>query len=95
MGVASQTEVLILHYITATLNTSIEQTARHFIIPFAVADIKYSIRETPFFEETIQNINIQDFTLQFKYQSKDQPDTTKFASQFSKDYPNFLYIYVP
>ena len=67
MTVANQTEVPILHFTTATLNTSFEQTSTQFIIPFAVADIL----GTPFFEEYIQNINIQDFTLQFKHQSID------------------------
>ena len=93
LTVANQTEVPILHYITATLNTSIEQTSRQFIIPFVVADIKYNILGTPFLEEHTQNINIQEFTLQFKHQSKDQPNTTKFTFQLSKDYPYFSYIY--
>ena len=91
--VANETEVPILHYITATLKTAIEHTSRQFIIPFAVADIKYNILGTPFFGEYIQKINIQDFTLPFKHQSKDQPDTTKFTSLLSKDYPYFSYIY--
>ena len=93
LTVANQTEVPILHYITTTLNTSMVQTCRQFIIPFAVADIKYNILGTPFFKEFIQNINIQDFTLQFKYHSKDQPNNTKFTSLLSKDYPDFSYIY--
>ena len=93
LTVANQTEVPILHYITATLYTAIEHTSRQFIIPFAVADITYNILGTPFFDEYIQNINIQDFTLQFKYQSKDQPKTTKLTSLLSKDYPYFSYIY--
>ena len=70
-----------------------EQTSRQFIIPFAVADIKYDVLVTPFSEEYIHNINIQDFTLQFKYQTKDQPNTTKFICLLSKDYPYFSYIY--
>ena len=53
---------------------------------------KYIILGTPFFEEYIQNFNIQDFTLQFKHQSKDQPNTTKITSVLSKDYPYFSYI---
>ena len=93
LTVANQTEVPILHYITTTFNKSIEQTSRQFIIPFAVAEIKYSILGTPFFEEYIQNINIQDFTLQFKHQSMDQPNSTKFTSLLSKAYPFFSYIY--
>ena len=59
LTVANQTEIPILHYITAILKTAIEHTSRQFIIPFAVADIKYNLLGTPFFEEYIQNINIQ------------------------------------
>ena len=51
MTIANQTEVPILHYETTTLNTSVEQTSRIFIIPFAVADIKYNILGTTFYEE--------------------------------------------
>ena len=50
LTVANQTEVPILHYITITLNTTIENNSRQFTIPFAVADIKYNILGTPFFE---------------------------------------------
>ena len=48
-------------------------------IPFAVAEIKYKILGTPFFEENIQNKNIQDFTLQYKHQSTLYPNYTKFT----------------
>ena len=51
LTVARQTEVPILHYKITTLKSSIEQTSRQFIIPFAVAVIKYNILGTPFFEE--------------------------------------------
>ena len=54
LTVANQTEVPILHYVTITLNTTIEDDSRHFTIPFAVADIKYNTLGTPFFEENIQ-----------------------------------------
>ena len=93
LTVANQTEVPILHYITITLNTTIEDDSRQFTRPFAVADIKYNILGTPFFEENIQNINIQDFTLQFKHHSKIYPNYAKFTSLLSKDYPYFSYIY--
>ena len=93
LTVANQTEVPVLHYITTSLNTTIEQTPRLLTISFAVADIKYNILGAPFFEVYIQNTNIQDFTKQIKYQSKDQPNTTKFTSLLSKDYPCFSYIY--
>ena len=61
--------------------------------PSAVADIKYNILGTPFFEEIIQNINIQDFTLQFKHHSRIYPNYAKFTSLLSKDHPYFSYIY--
>ena len=93
LTVANPTEVPILHYLNTTSNISIEQTSRQCIISFAVADIKYNILGFPFFEENIQNINIRDFKLQFEYQSKYQPNTTKFTSLLSKDYPCFSYIY--
>ena len=83
----------ILHYVTITLNTNIEDDSRQFTIPFAVADIKYNILGTPFFEKNIQNINIQEFTLQFKHHSRVYPNYTKFTSLLSKDYPYFSYIY--
>ena len=78
LTVANHTEVPILHCITVTLNTTVEDDSRQFTIPFAVADILYNILGTPFFEEYIQNINIQDFTLQFKDQSTVHPNYTKF-----------------
>ena len=91
--VANQTEVPILHYANIILNTTIDDNSRSFSVPFAVADIIYNILGTPFFEDNIQKINIQDFTLEFKYQSKLHPNYTKFTTLLSKDYPYFSYIY--
>ena len=93
LTVANQTEVPILHYANIILNTTIDEDSRYFSVPFAVADIKYNILGTPFFEDNIQNINIQDFTLEFKYQSKTHPNYAKFTTLLSKDYPYFSYIY--
>ena len=67
LTVANQTKVPILHCVTTTSNTTIEDDSRQFTILFAVADIMYNILGTPFFEENIQNINKQGFTLQFKH----------------------------
>ena len=92
LTVANQTEVPVLHYVTITLNTTIEDDFRQFTIPFAVADIKYNILGTPF-EENIQNINIQDFTLQFQHHSRVYPNYANFTSLLSKDYPYFSYTY--
>ena len=92
LTVANQIEVPILHYADIILNTSIDENSRYFSVPFAVADIKYNILGTSFFEDNIQNINIQDFTLEFKYQSKTHPNYAKFTTLLSKDYPYFSYI---
>ena len=93
LNVANQTEVLILHYANIILNTTIDENSLYFSVLFAVADINYNILGTPFFEDNIQNINIQDFTLEFKYQSKTHPNYAKFTTLLSKDYPYISYIY--
>ena len=93
LTVANQTDVPILHYANIVLNTTIDDNSRSFTVPFAVADIKYNILGTTFFEDNIQNINIQDLTLVFKYQSKVHPNYTKITTLISKDYPYFSYIY--
>ena len=80
LTVANQTEVPILHYANIILNTTIDDNSRYFSVPFAVADIKYNILGSPFFEDNIQNINIQYFTLEFKDQSKTHPNYAKFTS---------------
>ena len=59
LTVANQSEVPILHYAKIILNTTIEDSSRYFPVPIAVADIEYNILGTPFFEDNIQNINIQ------------------------------------
>ena len=93
LTVANQTEVPVLHYITITLKTTVEDNSRQFTIQFGVADFKYNILGTPFFEENIQNINIQDFILQFKHHSREYPNSAKFTSLLSKDYTYSSYIY--
>ena len=93
LTVANQTDVLILHYANIILNTTIDDNSRYFSVLFAVAGIKYNILGTPFFEDHIQNMNIQDFTLEFKCQSKTHPNYAKFTILLSKDYPYFSYIY--
>ena len=93
LTVANQTEVPILHYANIILNTTIDENSRYFSVPFAVADIKYNILGTPFFEDNIQNINIQNFTLEFKYQSQTHPNYGKFTTFLSKDHPYFSYNY--
>ena len=87
LTVGNQTEVPILHYANLIFNTTIDDDSRYFSIPFAVADNKYNILGTPFVEKNIQNKNIQDFTLEFKYQSKTHPN---YAQHY---YPNTTHIF--
>ena len=84
LTVANQTEVPILHYANIILNTTIDDNSRYFSVLFAVAVIKYNIVGTPFFEDNIKNINIQNFILEFKYQSKTHPNYAKFTTLLSK-----------
>ena len=93
LTVANQTEVFVLHFVIVAVNTKIEDDSCQFTILFAVANIQYNIFGTPFFEEYIQNINVQYFTLEFEYQSKQHPKFAKFTSLVSKDYPYFSHIY--
>ena len=84
LTVANQTEVPMLHYANKILNTTTDDNSRYVSVPLAVADIKYNILGTPFFEDKIQNINIQDFTLEIKYQSKTHPSYAKFTISYLK-----------
>ena len=91
--IANQSELPIKHYITVTCHTSISKNSRHFTIPFAVADIKYNILGTPFFEEHIANINVQDFTMKFKNPHKDHSQIDSFTTLTEKNFPLF-FIYL-
>ena len=92
--VANQTEVPILNYITLTCNKEIKENSRHFIVLFAVADIKYHILGTPFFEKNIQSIDIQNLTMKFRQFHQTCPNNTKFTTITEKDYPLVSYIYM-
>ena len=46
-----------LVFLFLNLNTVIDDNSRYFSVPFEVADIKYGILGTPFFEDNIQIIN--------------------------------------
>ena len=59
LTVANQTEVPIIPYISMTCFTEVNNQNRSFNNDFAVANIKYNILETPFFERHIQNIDFQ------------------------------------
>ena len=93
LTIAYQTKVLILHCVTLTLITNIEDNSRQFISPFAVVDYKHIVLCIPFFEEYLQKTNIQDFTLHFEQQSKDHPTCIKLPSLLSNDHHiSLLYI---
>ena len=85
---ANQTENSILHYVTITLNTTLERNSGQFIIPFAVAD-KNTISVV---HPALKNKNFQHVILQFKHQSTVHPSYTKVTSLLTKDYSSFLYI---
>ena len=57
LTVANKTEVPILHNVTLTLHTSIPGSTRTLVIPSAVANIKYNILGTPFFEKYVKTLN--------------------------------------
>ena len=52
LTVANQTEVPFLHYVSVILNRLIADESCQFTILFAVADMKYNILGTQFFENT-------------------------------------------
>ena len=54
LTVANKTEVPILYNVIRTLHTSIHGSTRTLVIPFAVANIKYSILGTPFLKSTLK-----------------------------------------
>ena len=92
LTIANETEVSITQYIL-TCFSSIETKWRHLMIPFAVADIKYNILGTPFFEKYVQKINNQDFTMNFKHSSIDQPANASFTTLVEKIFPFFSFNY--
>ena len=65
LTVANKTEVPILYNVIFTLHTSIHGSTRTLVIPFAVANIKYNILGTPFFEKYIKTLNIENMSLTF------------------------------
>ena len=60
LTVAKKTEVPMLYNVILTLHTSIHGSTRTLINPFAVANIKYNILGTPFFEKYITTLNIEN-----------------------------------
>ena len=80
---------LILNKRIHLTNTTIEDDSRQFIIPFVVADIKYNILGTPFFEEYTQNINTQDILYNLNINLK-TPKLYKINISLIQRLPKFL-----
>ena len=59
----------------------------------AVANIKYNILGTPFFEQYVKSLDIENMTLHFKNSISSSSNTIPFAAQKEKDYPSFSYNY--
>ena len=73
MTIANQSEVSFKLSISATCFSSIETKWRYFMIPFAATDVKYFILGAPFVEKFVQNIKIQDFTMNSNISSMINP----------------------
>ena len=73
LTIANQPDVRIKQFISVTRFSSKETKSRLFVIPCAVADIKYNMPGTPMVEKYIQGLNIQAFSMHFKQSFNDQP----------------------
>ena len=92
LRVANQTEVPILHYNSMTCFTGINHQNRSFNIQFAVANIKYNILGTPFFQKNIQNEDFQQNIMTYKEHHPNLPTKTHFSTFTEKDYP-YIHLY--
>ena len=93
LTVVNKSEVPILYNLTLTLHTSLHGNTRTLVIPFAVANIKYNILGTPFFEKYVKTLNIESMSLTFNTPHEFRINTLLFTAHKEKDYPYFSYIY--
>ena len=93
LTVANKSEVPILHNLILTLHTSLHGNTRTLVIPFAVANIQYSILGTPFFEKYVKTLNIECMSLTFNTPHESRINTLPFTAHKEKDYPFFLHIH--
>ena len=93
LTVANNSEVPILHNLTLTLHTSLYGKTRTLVIPFAVANIKYNILGTPFFEKYVKTLNIESMSMTFNTPHESRINTLPFTAHRENDYPYFSYIY--
>ena len=63
------------------------------MIAFALADAKNNILDLPFFDKNIQTSNFQNFTMNFKHTSNDQPSNASFTTLIEKMLPLFSIFY--
>ena len=61
--VANKAQVPTLFNNNLTCHTSINNDSQTFIIPFAVANIKYNVLGTPVFEQYVKSLDIESLTL--------------------------------
>ena len=91
--IANKAEVPILFNVILTLHTSIHGSTRTLVISFAVANIKYNILGTPFFEKYVKTLDIEHMSLTFNTPHESRVNTPPFTAHKEKDYPYFPYIY--
>ena len=87
---ANQSENPNKQFIFLTCFSSIETKSRYFMMPFAVADGEYHIHGTLVFEKYIQNINIQNFTKNFKHPPGNRSTIASFTL-FEKSFFSFFH----
>ena len=93
LTVAKKTEVPILYNVILILRTSIHGSTRTLVIPFVVANIKYNILGTLFFEKYVKTLNFENMSLTFNTPHDSRVNTLPFTSHKEKDYPSFSCIY--
>ena len=93
LTIANKSEVPILHNLILTLHTSLHGNTRTLVIPFAVANIKYNILGTPFFEKYVKTLNIESMSLTFNTSHESRNNTLPFTAHKEEDFPYFSYIY--
>ena len=91
LTVANKTEVPILFNVFLTVHTSIHGSARTLVIHFAVANFKYNIPGTLFFEKYVKTLNIENMSLTINTPHESRVNTLPFTAHKEKDYPCFSY----
>ena len=93
LTVANKSEVPILHNLILTLHTSLHGNTRTLVNPFAVANNKYNILGTPFFQTYVKTLNIENMSLTFNTSHESRIKTLPFTAHKEKKYVYFSSIY--